>query len=167
MSALLKNFFFVIATGSVSACGASPLLHHTNAAATENSVKNEAPAEHVQSHPASDCEFRFPSAGVCASMQWIQRPTEDTEGSFTLKFWDERTGSDAGPYAHPGHDVAVKLFMPSMGHGSSPVTVTSTDQVGVYLATRVFFTMGGYWEIKVQLKDAGAVVEEAKVGIDI
>lgn len=50
----------------------------------------------------------------------------------------------------------VVLFMPKHGHGSSPTTVTSTDVAGEYLVSRINFTMGGVWEVRLQADDAGA-----------
>jgi hypothetical protein len=64
----------------------------------------------------------------------------------------------------PEGSPSVVLWMPSMGHGSSPVTVTRLD-IGTYLANEVFFIMPGEWQIKFQLKRADEVIDEAIVDI--
>ena len=63
--------------------------------------------------------------------------------------------------------VAVKLWMPSMGHGSSPVKLDHAkdaghaDVPGVFEVTHVYFVMPGDWEIHVQLKNGPKVIEDA------
>jgi hypothetical protein len=84
---------------------------------------------------------------------WEQMPTETDFGSFIFK-----THRPAGMIDISG--PTVMLWMPSMGHGSSPVTVERLS-TGVYRASRVFFTMKGDWEIHVQSKDGGEVHDEA------
>lgn len=51
-------------------------------------------------------------------------------------------------------DLAVQLWMPSMGHGSSSVKIT---QLGVnkYKVTEAFFVMPGAWEVRVTFKLEG------------
>lgn len=60
----------------------------------------------------------------------------------------------------PYLELAVVLWMPSMGHGSSPVTIERLDR-GTYRVSEVFFTMAGDWEIRVQLKAGNDVKSEA------
>ena len=62
--------------------------------------------------------------------------------------------------------VEVALWMPSMGHGSSPVTVERLD-TGTYRASEVFFTMKGDWEIRIQLKEGDEVRDQAIVPITL
>ena len=49
------------------------------------------------------------------------------------------------------------LWMPSMGHGSSPTRVERLD-TGTYRASEVFFVMPGEWELKFEASDAGQAV---------
>jgi hypothetical protein len=75
-------------------------------------------------------------------------------------------GSDQPPKNLPDK-VFVKLFMPSMGHGSLPTTVvpevdTSNKSIpGSYLVKDLYFSMGGKWEIQFELKKSGKVVDKA------
>ena len=158
----MKNFFSVVLLSAfLSGCLQSPLLNH--AVANEGDESAEA---------KKGSALVFPQQELSASITWIKEPADEEAGSFTLRFWSTKLGTEQGPYVDPGHVVAVKLWMPSMGHGSSPVKVEQIkDQAGgavagVYEATDVFFSMGGKWEIWVQLKKNKAdktPVEQAKI----
>lgn len=52
------------------------------------------------------------------------------------------------------NNISVDLWMPSMGHGSSPVTIT---QVGVnkYQIQQAYFIMPGQWLVRVRFGLAG------------
>ena len=60
----------------------------------------------------------------------------------------------------------LKLWMPSMGHGSYPVTVERLSQ-GVYKASEIFFTMPGDWEIQIQHLVDGNVFESSVISFDL
>jgi hypothetical protein len=102
-----------------------------------------------------DCPLYFKTEDLCANYSWIAKPTEDDMGSFSLKFWN-RADSVA---KDPALALKVVLWMPDMGHGSSPVKLTKVA-VGDYLVENVFFSMRGNWQIRFQLKNAQAVTEE-------
>lgn len=153
----MKNLFFLLnALIALSACGVSPLLNHANAEDNKNNINvaNE------------NCPLDYPNAGLCAKIEWLVGPSGSGANSFTIKFWDKDTGAPAGPYVDPEHDVTVQLWMPSMGHGSSPVTV-SKESTGIYKATNVFFIMPGDWDIRVKLVDGATVVEQAVQAVTI
>jgi hypothetical protein len=128
------------------ACGNSPLLNHTKTVAMRP--------------VARDCPLELTKSGDCASFDWNSEPSPENENSAILRFWDSATGSSAGPFRDADGEVVVKLWMPSMGHGSSPVTVTSNGG-GIYTASRVFFVMPGEWEVRVQIKKGGQIVDQA------
>jgi len=145
----------IAASFYLTACGASPLLNHTNADGKQSPLTADAA-----------CPLKFSNSGLCAKIDWIVGPDGSNEDSFRLSFWNKETGDSSGPYVNSGHDVAVQLWMPSMGHGSSPVTVAA-ESTGIYRATRVFFTMPGAWEIRVRLQDGGTLVEQAIQAVNI
>lgn len=95
---------------------------------------------------AADCGLKFRDS--CASLVWEVQPTEEKEGTFLLEF------SQAIE-----QNVAVVLWMPSMGHGSSPVIVEKLAP-NRFRASRVFFVMPGEWEIRVQLKNGRELIEQ-------
>lgn len=145
-------------------CLQSPLLNHADA---------DALGRETQLERESACALSFAAQGFCASLHWITRPGEDAPGEFQLRFWRKSEATEAGPYSSPTQSVGVKLWMPSMGHGSSPVQVSPAKDAsgavlpGIYDARSVNFVMGGAWEIWVQLKEGRQVVEQAKIDIEI
>lgn len=142
----------------------SPLFHHA--------VAKTSPEENGR-ETASQCQFHFPKHNLCASFTFVQPPTLEDTSEAVIRFWDSEKGTEAGPYVNPGFTVGVKLWMASMGHGSSPVKVkpsldsTGVPITGVYAATEIFFVMGGDWELWVQLKDGKNTVEQAKIDMNL
>ena len=168
-----KNFILVFTLFTAilggTACGQSPFLNHDEA----RDDHNQASLEELNQSTQGQCALSFPQARLCASLTWTVQPGRDTTGAFTLRFWNSATGTSRGPFESPANTVAVRLWMPSMGHGSSPVTVNqltgsaSTPRSGEYEATGVYFVMPGAWDIHVLLKDGARVVEEAILPITI
>ncbi|WP_413574795.1 FixH family protein [Bdellovibrio sp. HCB290] len=118
----------------------------------------------VQTDPSQDqCPLALPQSGLCAEVQWNIGPQSPAESEFTLKFW-KNTDSKNGPYVDPLSSLNVILWMPSMGHGSSPVTIEKIEP-GVYRVRRVFFIMPGDWEIRISLKDGATSVDQATVSL--
>jgi hypothetical protein len=69
---------------------------------------------------------------------------------------------------NPNGQWLIKLWMPSMGHGSSPVKISQALGTagapldGVFNVTNVFFVMPGEWEIRVIVKDGnGNLLDQA------
>ena len=52
------------------------------------------------------------------------------------------------------------------GHGSFPVTLEKIAD-GVFLASEVFFSMPGYWDIHFQVFDGDELKEEVKWGLEL
>lgn len=105
------------------------------------------------------CQAKF-QAGQCVHIAWEKMPTEEDFGSFLFTVY--RPGPTPAP--EDVANVTVVLWMPSMGHGSSPVSVTRLE-TGRYRAGDVFFTMGGDWEIRFQVKEGQNVQDQASVPI--
>ena len=99
---------------------------------------------------ASTCLATFVKTQACLDFKWEKFPTETEMGSFVF------TTSDQILLDLPSQTpIKVVLWMPSMGHGSSPVTVEKIS-TGLYRAKNVFFTMKGDWEIRFQTSDEQA-----------
>ena len=137
---LLTIFVFVF----IFLCGcAKP--HYVNDLASNNQGIN------------GECGLYLSSENLCLTMKWEIFPSESTLGSMTLTFFDKDNPTQA---ISPKNNLDIVLWMSSMGHGSSPVTVTKREE-GIYLATEIFFIMPGPWEIRYQLKDENnQVVDE-------
>lgn len=104
-----------------------------------------------------NCKLIFKKENLCIEMDWESFPTESEFGSFLLRFTDV---NDRDLLISPDHELGIILWMPSMGHGSSPVTLREIEE-GIYRASDVFFIMSGAWDIRFQLKDGERIVEEA------
>lgn len=102
------------------------------------------------------CQFNFATEELCLRVVWETIPNESQVGSLRLTFSDPSNGERL---LDPRHAPLVFLWMPSMGHGSSPVTMERLGP-GVYQARDVFFIMPGIWEIRYQLKEGSTVIEE-------
>lgn len=149
----------MLAAGCSSACGFSPILNHATA-----SDGNPVPTADTQRRESLTCDFTF-QAGLCAQLTWTKPADSDNTGTFQLQFFrgNERVGPEAGT-------VFVKLWMPSMGHGSSPVTtvvLTDNGAIGLFEARNVFFVMPGAWDIRVQLKNGTQLLDEATLAIQV
>lgn len=143
----------------------SPILTHAE------SQNNTQPESVHGSRSLADCDVTFKTQGLCASMDWVKYPDEGKMGAFTLRFWQVGQGNASGPYFEPTFPIFVRLWMPSMGHGSSPVEVSPSHDSnglaipGVYDVTRVFFVMRGDWEIQVQLQNDTRTIEQASFSV--
>ncbi|MBO9667733.1 MAG: FixH family protein [Bdellovibrio sp.] len=113
---------------------------------------------------ATDCPLKFTQSSLCASLDWVQGPQSPNESEFILKFWNKSSGTKAGPFVDPPQTLSVILWMPSMGHGSSPVTIEKIED-GTYRVRRVYFIMPGDWEIRTFLKDGATVIDQATVSL--
>ena len=158
----LVSLFLPLAALLTTGCG-SPLLDHANA----NEILRQPISEDVA------CPLAFPKFDLCGSFTWDRKPTSSTPGSAVLRFWNRELGTPSGPYVSPVSTVFVKLWMPVMGHGSSPVTTAAKKDaggmaiLGVFDSTNVFFVMPGKWEIWVQLKSGAAIDAQAKLDVEI
>ncbi len=163
-------FIGLLLTWSLVACGYSPLFNHSTAVLA---VAGDGDPGAARSPADVACPLSFSQTRLCAQLNWVKQPSGDETGDFELRFWSLDGGTATGPFVDPALTVSVKLWMPSMGHGSSPVKVSrlldqhGQPRAGEFTATGVYFVMPGAWEIHVQLKEGSRVVEEVILPIDI
>jgi hypothetical protein len=148
MRAQAKTLLFAVVMSLVLGLGLFQELHLSKATAR-------------RSDPS--CDFYFKSKDLCASLEWIKKPTALSEAEFRLKFWNTQTGSPQGPFVAPPGDLRVSLWMPAMGHGTAPVTMThDKDQSGIVQVSHASFSMKGDWEIWVSLLSGDRFIEKAR-----
>ena len=111
-----------------------------------------------EAQKAGGCALHFAKAGLCGTLVWNKAANDSVTGELGLSFVREDSLLVVDPAATP----FVYLWMPSMGHGSSPIKTTRTD-VGTFNSSGVFFVMPGNWDIHVQLKSGNQVVDEVTV----
>lgn len=127
----------------------------------------------------SSCELVFKKKHLCAQVNWVvapqsvELPTEKDTAEFTLTFFKKGSNPKVPVSTPPAESVYVKLFMPSMGHGSHPTQVTEAKDEkgnpvpGTYQVKNVLFSMPGDWLIQVQLKQAGKVLDQADLPFEM
>lgn len=127
----------------------------------ENKTEVKAPQEN-----RTDCSIKWPSSGHCLSWYWQEPPVGKKLGVLIFKIY-RLNKVDQTPVEIDGNGVPeVVLWMPSMGHGSTP-TYTEWVDVGTYRTSRVFFVMPGRWEIRFQLREGDKIAEEVKIEVSI
>ncbi len=121
----------------------------------------------AQQKKQAQCPIEFKKVGQCASIEWRVAPKIDAYAEATLKFWSKKTGAPTGPFENPDcKQLAVSLWMPSMGHGSSPIRLTLRE-TGIIDATKIYFSMGGLWDLKILLKNGNQVIDQAVLPINL
>lgn len=112
----------------------------------------------------ASCSYTFQASSFCLSWNWEQKPTASQAGSLVFKVFRLNLYDQSQVVIDTAAVPEVILWMPSMGHGSSP-TQTQRLDVGTYRASNVFFIMPGEWEIKFQVKAGNSIQDEAVVAI--
>lgn len=110
--------------------------------------------------PPPHGHLKFAGGAIHAHIFMEQMPNDKDEAKMRLEWHDGATHA----FIEPGQ-FEVDLFMPEMGHGSSPTQIThSVDakgqaETGVYEVSSMYFIMSGDWEVRVTLKSANGAVE--------
>ncbi len=143
----MKTFFAVLVL-LLTACARPDYIDPLQNAKQDNTEHSNA------------CTLTFASTKTCASIEWTQGPQSPNESEFIVKFWNAQTGNVQGPFQDPPETLSVVLWMPSMGHGSSPVKIEKI-QDGVFRVRKVFFIMPGDWEIRFFLKNQTTQIDQA------
>lgn len=107
-------------------------------------------------------DLKFTKSGFATVLVFDETPATGKANSLSMYF----STTNSPDVILPKQDVAVSLWMPSMGHGSSPVKI-SIDANNVFRITEVYFIMPGDWQIVIQLKNkqTGQVEEEVRQNI--
>lgn len=113
--------------------------------------------------PKVECKHIFTKTNTCLNYKWTKSATATEMGSIELFLSSVEKPTEP---INLNYDVAVVLWMPSMGHGSRPVFVEKQSSLK-YLASKIFFIMPGDWEIRFQLKSNKEIVDEYVVKIII
>lgn len=139
----------------LTACGESPLFNHSV----------EASKNFVRGLPVRTEGHEFKKLGMSFSLDWTEGPST-SESSFVMKTWKTDVSTVNGPYSDLPGILKVVLWMPHMGHGSSPVKITKLAN-GEYKITNVFFIMQGQWEVRFSVTKNNTVADELTLPYDI
>lgn len=134
------KFFIIFLV--LAACGKSPFIdEHNDVQVTQNVQGLEA-------------QIRLSSLQLTVGKQWIIPPVVSNESRLLLNFFN-----DQAQLIDFDGNLKVYLWMPSMGHGSFPVSIERIGR-GVYQITDIFFTMPGDWDIHIEVEKDGIKVDE-------
>lgn len=113
--------------------------------------------------PEKACDVVFEKAHACATIAWATAPAKSQDSKFTFTI-QAIAGESLDKVLNA--DLEVILWMPSMGHGSSPTKVQKVNGT-TYDVSDVYFIMGGDWEIRFVLKNGNDILDEAVYSLDI
>lgn len=111
-----------------------------------------------------NCGIQFSNSKYCLSWFWENKPTSTNQGSLIFKIYRLNAFDQTAIQLDSAEIPQLTLWMPSMGHGSTP-TETQRLDVGTYRVSKVFFIMPGEWDLKFQIKSGSEVTDEAVVQI--
>jgi hypothetical protein len=112
----------------------------------------------------ADCQVSFINSGLCLAWFWEKKPTSTEMGSLIFKTYRLNSVDQTPIEVDLTSIPQVVLWMPSMGHGSTPTQTARVDE-GTYRATNVFFIMPGDWEIRFLLKNGTEVIDETRISL--
>lgn len=120
-------------------------------------------------HEPAHSHLVFQNGALHAHASWTTGPQVNDESVLRLEFKDASTHQSIELNA----TVKVVLWMPDMGHGSSP---TQTQRVtneagealpGAFNIKDIYFIMGGKWEVNVTLTYPNGQTETQTINVEI
>lgn len=121
---------------------------------------NSTPSNQTNSENKADCSIQFNQSKICVTWNWEKKPTSSEFGSLIFKTFRLNAFDFTAIETNFSSLPQFVLWMPSMGHGSTPTETTQLD-IGTYRVENVYFSMPGEWEMKFQIKDGDTVNDEA------
>ncbi|MGZ5280076.1 MAG: FixH family protein, partial [Pseudobdellovibrionaceae bacterium] len=106
----------------------------------------------------------FQNGAIKAELTWLDSPpTAGPESKLQVQWLNAQSEA-----IELDGDFRVVLFMPDMGHGSSPTKIAKLDTApGLYRVSKVYFTMPGLWEVRVTHRPANAAPETKALALII
>lgn len=100
---------------------------------------------------------QFPNEKLGFSMNWIVPPGLDDLSSFNLKL--------ARPLPQ-AQTLNIYIWMPEMGHGSSPVEIKKMNSTD-YTISEIAFIMPGLWVLHIEILENNQVVDQWQKSITL
>jgi hypothetical protein len=131
---------WIVLIFTLSGCGDSPLLNHKSANRIGKVLRNSE-------------VLRFTKLGIDINLAWQSGCPSFDGCSLQIDL--------SGPLPE-GSELFGELWMPSMGHGSSPFTI---EQIGPssWVFSDIYFIMSGDWELKIKAKSGGRSQDEIRL----
>jgi len=125
-------------------CGKSPLLNKVGKAS------NEVTGGILLSE-------QFPNEKLGFSLSWIVAPGLDDLAAFNLKLARPLTQNQI---------LNIYIWMPDMGHGSSPVEIKKLNSTD-YAVSEIAFIMPGLWILHIEILENNQVVDQWQKSITL
>lgn len=145
---IIKKYLLILLF-ILSSCGDSPFLN------------KEVSSDGIRGVESINEELFFKNTEISIKTFWKRGPLIGDESKMLILLFDKN-----GLSTSTDLDFKVMLWMPTMGHGSFPVSVKKIGD-GVYEANEVFFTMPGHWDIHFQLYENNTMNEEIIWGLEL
>jgi len=156
---MFKSILCFIFMVSFAGCGRSPFLNDSPAKKNNDSQ--------VGSSNQSELIFDIPSSsrngqrgGEARTDKynftglWQVGPKTGTANSLIVVITDMQ-----GTRADAPFNLSSYLWMPDMGHGSSPIKIVKLG-TGLYELSNIWFVMGGMWNLHFEFKNGDQLYEE-------
>lgn len=164
----------------LSACDA-PIYHRSESISKPKpSAKATASTQANQSSSLA-CPYTLPNTSICFSLEWFDRENKKVSGplyykdmwthamSVQLSFWSEKDGKALDPLesVEGAKYLAIKMWMPTHGHGSMVPQCRPLEKLGSYLCEKIHFIMHADkenpWSFKVQVKSGNDEIDYNEV----
>ena len=132
-------------------CSNSPLFNHKNE--SDIRAKNDKTGK-----AESNCSIHQ-GIDICFVSGWIVGPEVTSINTLKIEFY---LNDDPDKKLVSVEDLFVELWMPVHDHGSSPTEIEDLDGGG-YLIKEIWFSMPGFWEIRIFSKGKRIFTVEARV----
>lgn len=140
------QFILIFLFALTVSCGKSPLLLKKN---HETSIISGLESQRL-----------FKSTNQSLQISWLSPLSSSEEAHALIILKKNNIVSDLP------NNTKIFLWMPEMGHGSSPIQVSRLGS-GLYDLSQIYFIMPGLWQLKIQLFDGLIFKEEIIYEFDI
>ncbi|NOT80011.1 MAG: hypothetical protein HOP07_13535 [Bacteriovoracaceae bacterium] len=133
----MRYYSIILLVCLLTGCGKSPLFNKVTKTAGEisgNILLSE----------------NFPMKNIEFSLNWKTPPSLEELGVFEIELKE--------PLA-PNLSINAFIWMPEMGHGSSPIEVIKSSDLN-YVFSEVAFIMPGLWVLHVEILENNKVVDK-------
>lgn len=146
-------------------CGASPFLQDKKSSTHKTRTENIEGEFNLNTQVATRGENNTELSPYIQKLRltaiWQVSPSLNEQGRLMVLLSDEAGSRSGTPL-----EFNAFLWMPTMGHGSFPITITKIDE-GIYELTDIFFTMPGVWDIHFELINKTKIIDEVKWELNI
>ena len=122
----------------ISSCGKSPLF---------NKADKTIPALSGTIHEYAE---GFPSEKIGFKIEWTVVPSLDELSSFNLILEKDLKS---------GQSITAYIWMPEMGHGSSPIEIKMISSTEIQF-TELAFIMPGLWVLHLEINENNKVIDQ-------